>query len=448
MKRLLLYITLLLPVYGSAQMTTRVIADNLFIPWELVYGPDDHIWFTQKNGYICRLDPVTSDLDTLYHETNTSILSEGGMLGLALHPDFTNTPEVFVAYNYMQGGSDYKERIVKYTYSGGVLTSPQILLDNIDGANFHNGCRLLIVDGKLIATTGDATVTSVSQDPNNINGKTLRMNLDGSIPSDNPDPASYVWTTGHRNAQGMDYANGKLYQSEHGPNNDDELNIIEKGRNYGWPNVEGYCNTSAEITFCTTNNVKEPIEAWTPTLAVSDIAYYDHPMFPSLQKSIIMATLKDETLYSLKLNSTLDDVTSSSTINVVSGDRLRALCVSPDGAIYISTSNSPSSGSGSKTDKIIELYDPSYTNVSKLTNNLGFNLYPNPANNTIHIVAKNMAGQNVQYSICNTLGQICDSGNFNTSSHSIDIAHLQNGIYYIKLTGNDNHSATKRIVKQ
>jgi glucose/arabinose dehydrogenase len=447
MKHLLLAI-LLLPVYAQAQMTTRVVADNLFIPWELVYGPDDHIWFTQKNGYICRLDPVTSDLDTLYHETNTSILSEGGMLGLVLHPNFANTPEVFVAYNYMQGGSDYKERIVKYTYSGGVLTSPQTLLDNIDGANFHNGCRLLVVDGKLIATTGDATVTSVSQDPANINGKTLRMNLDGSIPSDNPDPASYVWTTGHRNAQGMDYANGKLYQSEHGPNNDDELNIIEKGRNYGWPNVEGYCNTANEISFCNANNVKEPIHAWTPTLAVSDIAYYDQPMFPGLQKSIIMATLKDQKLYSLPLNATLDDVTAVNHITAVSAGRLRAVCVSPDGAIYVSTSNSSASGTGSKTDKIIEIFDPNYSSVGKLSHTDGFALYPNPAGNTLQIYAKGISGQTVQYSICNTLGQVCGTGSFNTISHSIDIAGLQTGLYYVKLTDNAGHSATKRLVKQ
>lgn len=448
MKRFLPFILFLLPICLNAQMTTRVVADNLFIPWELVYGPDDHIWFTQKNGYICRLNPVNSALDTLYHETSTSILSEGGMLGLALHPDFANTPEVFVAYNYMQGGSDYKERIVKYTYSGGVLTSPQTLLDNIDGANFHNGCRLLIVDGKLIATTGDATVTSVSQDPNNINGKTLRMNLDGSIPTDNPNPASYVWTTGHRNAQGMDYANGKLYQSEHGPNNDDELNIIEKGRNYGWPNVEGYCNTTNEITFCTANNVKEPIEAWTPTLAVSDIAYYDHTMFPTLQKSIIMATLKDQKLYSLTLNPTLDDVTASNHIATVSAGRLRALCISPDGAIYVSTSNSNASGTGNKTDKIIELYDPNYSNVGKLANTDGFALYPNPAGNTLNIIAKGISAKMVQYSICNTLGQVCGTGSFHTDSHIIDISHLQQGLYYVKITDNAGHSATKRIVKQ
>lgn len=448
MKRLILCLLILLPAVTQAQMTARTVADNLFIPWEMVYGPDDHIWFTQKNGYICRLDPANGNLDTVYHETNTAIQSEGGLLGLALHHDFANTPEVFVAYNYLQGGSDYKERIVKYTYNGTVLTNPQTLLNNIDGANFHNGCRLLIVDGKLFATTGDATITSVSQDPANINGKTLRLNLDGSVPSDNPNPGSYVWSTGHRNAQGMDYANGKLYQSEHGPNNDDEVNIIEKGRNYGWPNVEGYCNTPSEITFCTNNNVKEPIEAWTPTLAVSDIAYYDHPMFPTLQKSIIMATLKDETLYSLQLNTALDDVTATNTISTISGDRLRALCVSPDGAIYVSTSNSNASGSGSKVDKIIELYDPNYSNVAKLANTDGFALYPNPATNTINIFAKGVAGQSVQYNLFNTHGQQCGGGSFNTGTHSVDISALQRGLYFIKITDNAGHTATKRIVKQ
>ena len=157
---------------ASSQMTTRVVANNLFIPWEMVYGPDDHIWFTQKNGYICRLEPVTGDIDTLYHETNTVIQSEGGMLGMALHPNFATDPYVYVAYNYMQG--TYKERIVRYTYNGTVLTSPTTLLDNIDGTNIHNGCRLAIVNNQLYITTGDAANQPIAQNVSALNGKTLR----------------------------------------------------------------------------------------------------------------------------------------------------------------------------------------------------------------------------------------------------------------------------------
>src|SRR5690606_4359884 len=118
---------------ASSQMTTSVVADNLFIPWELVYGPDDHIWFTQKNGYICKLEPKTGVIDTLYYESGTALVQESGMLGLALHPDFANSPYVYVAYNYQQS-TVMKERIIRLTYDGTKLTTPTTLIEDIAGA--------------------------------------------------------------------------------------------------------------------------------------------------------------------------------------------------------------------------------------------------------------------------------------------------------------------------
>src|SRR5690606_27280020 len=151
MKRLILVFIALFYIVAqsAAQLTTRTVKDNIFIPWEMVWGPDDHIWFTQKNGYICRVEPVSGTTDTLYHETNTVIQSEGGMLGMAIHPDFMNNPYVYVAYNYLQS-STYQERVVRYTYDNvnNELNSPMILLDNIGAANFHNGCRMEIVGDK------------------------------------------------------------------------------------------------------------------------------------------------------------------------------------------------------------------------------------------------------------------------------------------------------------
>lgn len=232
-------------IIAQTNFSTRVVADNLFIPWEIVYGPDDHIWFTQKNGYVCRLNPNTGTIDTLLLESQNVIRGEGGMLGLAVHPTFISDPYVFVAYQYEDGG-DYKERVVKYTYANNTLINPQILIDDIEGGNIHNGCRLEIVADKLFITTGDAGNTALAQNVASLNGKVLRINLDGSIPTDNPMAGSAVWSWGHRNAQGLAFHNGIMYSSEHGPNNDDEVNIISMGRNYGWPNVQGFCNTPTE----------------------------------------------------------------------------------------------------------------------------------------------------------------------------------------------------------
>lgn len=432
-------------------MTTRIVRDSLFIPWEMQYGPDNHIWFTQKNGYICRMEPGSGKIDTLYHETNTVIQSEGGMLGLVLHPDFPSPPFVYVAYNYLNG-STYTERVVKYQYdlTNNVLMNPQTVIDNIGAANFHNGCRLLMIDNYLYITTGDATVSSTAQNNATINGKILRIVQDGSIPSDNPIPGSPIWSKGHRNAQGIVYANGKIYESEHGPNNDDEINIIQKGRNFGWPNVEGLCNLPAEITFCTDSNVVEPLKVWTPTLAVCGLDYYDHPMFPQFQKSLIMATLKDSKLYKLKLNATLDGIDSTIVISGVSYGRLRDICISPEGRIYISTSNSNASGTGTRIDKIIEIYDPSYNSVPIFTNKKEqVRIYPNPVAGTLHISINPEAYRNdIRYHILNMSGQTVDEGVLLRYSNSINTSKWSAGTYTIHISNAHGMSITEKLVKQ
>lgn len=449
MKKILLLLAVLLVINKpvNAQMTVRVIRDSLFIPWELVYGPDNHIWFTQKNGYICRMEPASGKIDTLYNETNTRIQGEGGMLGLVLHPQFATQPYVYVAFNYINA-SVYKQVIVRYTYNSAsnILQTPSIIFDNINAANIHNGCRLLIIDNYLYVTTGDAAATSNSQNISSLNGKVLRIGLDGSIPADNPITGSALWSWGHRNAQGLVYANGKLYESEHGANSDDEINIIEKGRNYGWPTVQGYCNTPAEITFCTDSNVAEPIEAWTPTLAVCGMDYYDHPMFPQLQKSLIMATLKDTTLYQLKLNGVNDDISTVNKISLVKYKRLRDLCISPDGRIYVSTSNSPSSGAGSKIDKIIEIYDPTYNGILQYENEI-VSIFPNPAKDIIIIKMKS-GTTGVNYMIVNIYGQAVMKGMINSSSATIDIKALPAGQYKVLLQDDGKLNMSTAILKQ
>jgi aldose sugar dehydrogenase len=445
---IVIVVALLSSCSSKAQWTTRIIRDSLFIPWELVYGPDDHIWFTQKNGYICRLEPVTGHIDTLYHEINTVVNNEGGMLGMALHPSFSTQPFVFVAYEYLQGSS-YLERIVKYSYSNNSLSNPQILLDGIAGGSIHNGCRLLIVGDKLFITTGETGNGSLySQNINAKNGKTLRINLDGSIPSDNPFPGNPVWSWGHRNAQGLVYANNKLYSSEHGPNTDDEFNIILKGRNYGWPTVAGFCNTTTEITFCNDSNVVEPLKAWTPTIAVSGIDYYNKPMFPQFQNNILMTTLKDQHLIQMALNAAGDSVISSNVVPGVSFGRLRDICISPSGRIYISTSNSSASGTGSKVDKIIEIYDPSFVAVKDLSKTK-ITVYPNPAGDyAIISIPDQLLKPYMEYEILNTEGKMTLNGPIIGDSTKVNINRLAKGVYKLIIILGNSIIYSEKIMKQ
>ena len=204
---------------------------------------------TEKGGKISRVDPANGEVKPLLTIDDVIVRGEGGLLGMALSaPELMVTPFLFVAYDY-EDDDGYKQIIVRYTYENESLSSPLIMYDDVAGAGIHNGCRLVISsDNKLFITTGDASNTDSPQNFASENGKVLRMNLDGSIPADNPDPSSTVWTLGHRNAQGMVFVNDSLFSSEHGPDSDDEVNIIHSGGNYGWPNVRGDATAMKKIS--------------------------------------------------------------------------------------------------------------------------------------------------------------------------------------------------------
>ena len=335
-------------ILPDATIDIQVLSQNLSFPWEITWGPDNMIWMTERGGKISRVNPSTGIATTIITVTDVRSAGEGGLLGMVLHPSFTLNPYVFVVYNYDRSGV-YTEKVVRYTYSGNTLTSPTVLLDNIPAANFHNGSRLLISsDLKLFITTGDAGNQQSAQNLASVSGKILRINLDGSIPSDNPVSGSPVWSFGHRNPQGLVFANDKLYSSEHGPDKDDEVNIILRNSNFGWPNVNGFCDESGEQSFCSTNNVAPPIMRWTPTIAVSGMDFYNNNAIPQWKNSLIMATLKDATLYQLKLNAAGDKVEGSTKLISGTYGRLRDVCVSPEGKVYVATSNG-------SNDKIVVL---------------------------------------------------------------------------------------------
>ena len=331
---------------------TRVVKQNLQHVWEILWGPDDHIWFTERDGKISKMDPTTGTI--VFSSTINEVLSsgEGGLLGMALHPDFLNNGYLYLVYNY-NGANGYRQKLVRYTFTNNSITNPITIIENIPAASIHNGSRIRVVNEsggvKIYFTTGDASNASSAQDVNSRSGKVLRLNADGTIPPDNPIAGNPIWSYGHRNPQGLVFANNKLYASEHGPIIEDEVNIIEKGRNYGWPTVNGPCEGS-EINFCTSNNIKEPV--WSSggnTIAVCGIDYYNNDKIPGWKNSILMTTLKDASLRQLKLSFDGNSVVSSSIFFKDDYGRLRDICISPSGNVYLCTSN------GGNNDKIIEI---------------------------------------------------------------------------------------------
>jgi glucose/arabinose dehydrogenase len=332
----------------DATLTDKVLTQGLNYPWEILYGPDNQLWITERGGKVSRVNPTDGTVTLVANISDVVSQGEGGLLGMALHPDFNTTPEVFVAYNYNKNGV-YTKKVVKFTYSGGTLTNPVVLIDNIPAATTHNGTRLAIsADKKLFITSGDAATASRAQDQANTAGKIQRINLDGSIPADNPNPGSSLWSYGHRNPQGLVFVGDRLYSSEHGNTTDDEVNIIQKGRNFGWPNVEGFCATGTEPAFCTLNNVVEPIFAWSPTIAPSGIDYYNNDAIPQWKNSLLLAVLKDTELLQLKLNAAGDKVDVVNTFYKNTYGRMRDVAISPAGDVYIITSNGTN-------DKIIKV---------------------------------------------------------------------------------------------
>lgn len=332
-------------VLDSTVLEVREVVDDLEIPWELLFVNENHLWVTERRGLVwdVRISDGGKSLLLDLSDQIPPFGSEPGLLGMCLHPDFSvmNTPMVYLVYNFVDENLDILERLSSFEYLNGVLVNEEVLMDSIPGNTVHNGSRIIIdQDRKILMTTGDARVTQWSQDSFSLNGKLLRINLDGSIPEDNPFPDSYVFSLGHRNAQGLYLApNGILYSTEHGPRESDEINILESTRNYGWPNVEGACDEPEEIDFCQENAVVEPIWEWTPTVAVNDLVYYDHPNVPEFNNCLLVAVLGGfrgiPGVYQMKLSEDGSMILSEE-VHLSNLGRIRDICVNPsDGTIYI-----------------------------------------------------------------------------------------------------------------
>jgi PQQ-dependent dehydrogenase (s-GDH family) len=402
---------------GPETFTLRTVASLLDNPWDMAWGPDDHLWVTERTGFrVTRINPAD------YSRRVALVITDGfqevvqdGLLGLALHPDLMRgrgADHVFLAYTYDRDPGpalDRRLRVRRYTYDRGseTLTAPVEIIDHLPAHDDHGGGRLVVgPDGTLYLSRGDQganwlanycnrirsqdlpTAAAVrAKDWTNYQGKILRMNLDGSIPADNPIFAgvrSHIYAIGLRNVQGMVFGpGGRLFASEHGPSTDDELNLIDAGRNYGWPHVAGfkddraytYANWAASapapchtLKFDRTNapaSVPQSKEsdwndpAFTPplttfftvaadydftkgaaTIAPAGIDIYTAAAIPGWANSVLITGMRGGSVYRVKLAPDGRSVAGEPLEYFRNVNRYRDVLISPDGRrIYLATDN-------------------------------------------------------------------------------------------------------------
>lgn len=354
MKKLLFLLVVLLVVYLIYSFTANtprkmqetisnvnesdisVIAQNLDVPWDVAFLPNKDILFTERQGDLIRIGQGRK----VYSISGVTEVGEGGLMGLAIDPDFENNHFIYL-FLTTNGSTGLENRIERHKLENDNLSERRILLDGIKGSSNHDGGRLRFgPDGLLYATTGDAEEPDLAQNTNSLNGKILRITRDGEFPKDNPF-GNAVYSYGHRNSQGIAWDNQKrLWATEHGrsglASGYDELNLVEKGKNYGWPEIEGDETRQGMVSPVINSG---PNETWAPAGAV----FY--------KNSIFFAGLRGETLYRY-------NIVSKQLTKHFEGEygRLRAVSIDLDNFLFLSTSNNDGRGdSMPNDDKIIKI---------------------------------------------------------------------------------------------
>jgi glucose/arabinose dehydrogenase len=338
-----------LPV-GDGTTSVQPFATGLNAPWGMVFLPDGRLLVTEKGGSLQLISADGSTKSPVAVQPPGGLVTsgQGGLLDVALDPNFSTPGESWVYLSYSQPGAGGSSTAVMRgqldVANPAALTNPTQIFQQLPKVTDtrHYGSRLVFgTDGTLFVTLGERHMGSPAQDLNSHLGKVVRINRDGSIPADNPTfggapHSAGIWTYGHRNPQGaaLHPATGQLWVSEHGPEGGDEINIALAGCNFGWPNVSYGCEGSAPCPLGGGTHAPtftEPLTHWEPSIAPAGMIFYTGAMFPEWNGNLFVGALAGTALWRLTVSGTA--VNAREEIAGVDV-RVRDVAQGPDGAIY------------------------------------------------------------------------------------------------------------------
>jgi glucose/arabinose dehydrogenase len=331
---------------GSGEASTKrvevsTLATDLEVPWSFAFLPDGDALVTERDsGRLLRVSPsgAVREVQTLPEGGS----GEGGLLGVAVSPHYEEDHYVYAYYT-----TELDNRVVRFRLG----ERPEPILTGIPVNTYHDGGRIKFgPDGMLYVSTGDAGDVGNSQDRSSLGGKILRIEPDGSVPPDNPFPGSPVYSYGHRNVEGLAWdADGQLYASEFGQDTWDEVNRIEAGENYGWPEIEGRGGEDEGYV--------DPITVWpTSEASPSGAEIMVDGAIPQWEGDLFVTALRGERLWHLELNDE-GEITSRQKMFDGQVGRMRDVAQAPDGSLWVSTSNHDTYGSpvSEQDDRIFRL---------------------------------------------------------------------------------------------
>src|SRR5213078_365967 len=342
---------------SETSFRVETVVGNLQVPWAIVWTPDGRMLFTERVGRVRVFENGTLRSQPLFIVPDVEPSGESGLMDISLHPQFASNHFVYLTYAYK--GEHTRVRVMRYHETTAGLVEPKVIIEDLPAAQFHAGCRARFgPDSKLYITTGDATQRELAQRLDSLGGKTLRLNDDGTIPSDNPfvgqqNARPEIWTYGNRNEQGIDFQPGTnlLFETEHGPSGfdgpggGDEVNILEPGKNYGWPVIHHRQ---------THEGMESPLLEYTPACAPASAMFYRGRAFSQFSGNFFFGCLRGERIIRVVLDGRR--VVSQENLLEKKYGRIRDIAEGPDGLIYFSTSNRDGRGSpASDDDRIMRL---------------------------------------------------------------------------------------------